>query len=158
MSTAFDTTTLFKSLVAFLVTKGFLNASDAPEGAFTPKAEQAYKSYAEHKCGVPHPQPIPANLSQVPAQILADGDWVYDSEVVVPQQAQETTQTLDEVVEPSPAPDASVELASTPQEVAAQVEEPQVVVQENDTPAADLANEVASDFEGTPDAGVDDLV
>jgi hypothetical protein len=170
MSTAFDTTVLNKSLVVFLVKKGFLNADDAPEGALTPKAEMAYKAFAEHKCGAQPPFHLPANLDQVPVQILNDEDWVYDGEVVLtqatPAQApapvqtegtEETTQTQTESTEggdDSEGEGEEVSLPSTPIEGYASDapgDEPGV-----DVPAAEVADSEVLDAAGGDIDGTDE--
>jgi hypothetical protein len=66
---------MHESLKSFLAAKGFITAAQAELPGFPPVVELAYKSYAEHKCGIQPPQDIPINLEQVPVRILDDADW-----------------------------------------------------------------------------------
>ena len=90
---------VFESLKAFLAKKGFISKEQSETEGFPPSIELAYKSYAENKCGIPYPQPIPTNQASVPVQILTDEDWQFLDQYVEEQEVKDTAEIIDSILE-----------------------------------------------------------
>lgn len=90
---------VFESLKAFLAKKGFISKEQSEIEGFPPSIELAYKSYAENKCGIPYPQPIPTNQASVPVQILTDEDWQFLDQYVEEQEVKDTAEIIDSILE-----------------------------------------------------------
>lgn len=90
---------VFESLKAFLAKKGYISKEQSETEGFPPSIELAYKSYAENKCGVPYPQPLPTNQASVPVQILTDEDWQFLDQYVEEQEVKDTAEIIDSILE-----------------------------------------------------------
>lgn len=90
---------VFESLKAFLAKKGFISKEQSETEGFPPSIELAYKSYAENKCGIPYPQPLPTNQASVPVQILTDEDWQFLDQYVEEQEVKDTAEIIDSIIE-----------------------------------------------------------
>lgn len=90
---------VFESLKAFLAKKGLISKEQSETEGFPPSIELAYKSYAENKCGIPYPQPIPTNQASVPVQILTDEDWQFLDQYVEEQEVKDTAEIIDSILE-----------------------------------------------------------
>ena len=90
---------VFESLKAFLAKKGFISKEQSETEGFPPSIELAYKSYAENKCGIPYPQPIPTSQASVPVQILTDEDWQFLDQYVEEQEVKDTAEIIDSILE-----------------------------------------------------------
>lgn len=90
---------VFESLKVFLAKKGLISKEQSETEGFPPSIELAYKSYAENKCGIPYPQPLPTNQASVPVQILTDEDWQFLDQYVEEQEAKDTAEIIDAIIE-----------------------------------------------------------
>lgn len=103
---------IHQSIKLFLEKKGMISAAQALVPGFPPVVELAYKDYAKHRVGVPHPVQIPQNLLQMPAKILDDADWNFLEHLIDAEEfpAEEpvaesgTSETTVTAPAPAPAP------------------------------------------------------
>lgn len=90
---------VFESLKVFLAKKGFISKEQSEVAGFPPSVELAYKSYAENKCGIPYPQPLPNNQASIPVRILTDEDWQFLDQYVEEEAAEDTAEIIDTIIE-----------------------------------------------------------
>ena len=90
---------VFESLKVFLAKKGFISKEQSELAGFPPSVELAYKSYAENKCGIPYPQPLPNNQASIPVRILTDEDWQFLDQYVEEEAAEDTAEIIDTIIE-----------------------------------------------------------